>query len=186
MTPLDTPPRPEPLTFAAVAPEELPQAQTLYRGIIDHLGRTVDYPHWHSENHPAPAAIEAWANAGELFVARDGAGEAAGVVVLNHEHPPDYGAAAWAVDASGEEILVIHALGVVPKFHRRGVAWFLVEAALEQARVRGCRTVRLDTYVRNTPALELYRRYGFTDLGVHTVRHEGARVDQFHLFEYVL
>lgn len=28
--------------------------------------------------------------------------------------------------------------------------------------------------------------YGFTDLGVHTLRYEGADLSQFHLFEYVL
>ncbi|ETJ01056.1 MAG: hypothetical protein Q605_AUC01135G0002, partial [Actinomyces urogenitalis DORA_12] len=46
--------------------------------------------------------------------------------------------------------------------------------------------VRLDTYVENLPARRLYERYGFTDLGCHTLTYEGTDLNQFHLFEYLL
>lgn len=36
------------------------------------------------------------------------------------------------------------------------------------------------------PARKLYPRYGFTDLGCHTVKYEGIDLSKFHLFEYVL
>lgn len=183
---------PENLSFRRARPDETPAAQSAYREIIEHLARTVDYPHWHSENHPTPDEVQEWVEAGELHLAlapsgASGGSEAiAGVVVLNQHGVEAYRDAAWAVDAAPEDVLVIHALGVVPRFLRQGVARFIVEASLQAARGRGCRAVRLDTYVENLPARELYARYGFSDLGVHTVQYEGTDLTQFHLFEYVL
>ena len=123
-----------------------------------------------------------------LAVVKDGdpGQRVAGVVVLDHEAPEAYGTVPWAIETSPEEVLVVHVLGVAPEFLRQGVARFLVDAALDVARQKGCRTVRLDAYVENTPARELYASHGFTDLGVHTVRYEGTDLNRFHLFERVL
>lgn len=179
------------LGFRRAAPTDTGAAQDLYRRIIGHLGRTVDHPHWHSENHPSPAQVERWVRAGDLYLAvargdgRD-AQRIAGAVVLDHQAPEAYGTAAWAIGASREEVLVVHALGVVPDVLRQGVARFLVDRSLDVARGKGCRTVRLDAYVENVPARELYTRHGFTDLGLHTLRYEGTDLSQFHLFEQVL
>ncbi|USQ82072.1 GNAT family N-acetyltransferase [Ornithinimicrobium faecis] len=161
-------------------------AQAAYRQILDHLAVTVDFPHWHTENHPTPAEVESWVRAGDLHLAVASTGEIAGVVMLNHEAPDAYQDASWSVDATPTEVLVVHALGVTPGFLRQGVARFLVDASLDLARQRDCRVVRLDTYVENRPALELYTRHGFTDRGVHTLHYEGTELSQFHLFEFVL
>lgn len=175
-------------------PDDVRAAQAAYRDIVAHLARTVDYPHWHSEGHPPPELIRDWVLAGHLYLAEAPArGDAptippqtAGVMVLDHDAAEGYGDADWGVEAAPDQVLVVHALGVTPGFQRRGVARFLVDAAIRIAQEKGCRAVRLDTYVENVPARRLYERCGFTDLGVHTIHYEGALVDQFHLFEYVL
>lgn len=173
--------------FRAARPADTAAALEAYRQIIDHLAVTADFPHWHTENRPSAAEVQEWIDAGELYLALDPSGErVAGVVALNHDAPDAYRQAAWAVDAPPEQVLVVHALGVCPAFLRRGVARFLVDAALEVARGEGCRAVRLDTYVENAAARALYPRCGFTDLGVHTLHYEGTDLDQFHLFERVL
>jgi ribosomal protein S18 acetylase RimI-like enzyme len=175
------------LGFRQAEPGDTAAAQAAYRQIIDHLAATVDFPHWHTENHPTPAEVAAWIEAGDLYLALGDAREKiAGVVVLNHDAPDAYEEASWAIEGTPEQVLVVHALGVSPDFLRQGVARFLVDASLDVARAKGCRVVRLDTYVENTPARELYARYGFTDLGVHTLHYEGTDLNQFHLFEYVL
>ena len=182
-----------PLSFRRAELDETAAVQSAYRHMIAHLAATVDFPHWHTENHPNPDGVQQWVAAGELYLAVTPAADPsvetpqiAGAVVLDHDAPDAYGDAAWTVEAAGDEVLVAHALGVVPDFLRRGVARFLVDAAVRTARDRGCRAVRLDTYVENLPARELYSRYGFTDLGVHTLHYEGTDLSQFHLFEYVL
>lgn len=179
------------LSFRRAEVADTEAAQNVYRQIIDHLAVTADFPHWHTENHPTPEQVRGWVRAGDLYLAlaRDevlAEERVAGVVVLDHHAPEAYGTASWAVEASPEEVLVVHVLGVAPDFLRQGVARFLVDASLDVARQKGCRTVRLDAYVENTPARELYTRHGFTDLGVHTVRYEGTDLSRFHLFERVL
>lgn len=172
--------------FRQATTEDTAAAQATYRAIMAHLADTVDFPHWHSENHPTPAEVESWANAGQLYLAVDDADRIAGVVALDHSAPEAYQDVAWMVDAHPGEVVVVHALGVSPEHLRQGVATFLVDGTLEVARAKGSRAVRLDTYVDNLPARELYARYGFTDVGLHTLRYEGTALSQFHLFEYVL
>ena len=160
-------------------------AQDAYRRIIDYLGETGDHSRWHEVGHPKPEQVAAWAEAGELYLALDGK-QIAGVVVLNHEAIDAYATADWAVEASALEALVVHALGVMPDYLGQGVARFLLDSALDVAREAGCLAVRLDVYVENTPALRLYRSYGFRDLGCYTVDYGDIDLNEFHLFEYVL
>lgn len=174
------------LIFRRAGAGDAAAAQQAYRRIIDHLAETVDFPHWHTEDHPTPEEVAGWVEAGELYLALDDDGEIAGVTVLNHDAVDAYRLAAWAVEAEPGEALVVHALGVVPDHLGKGVSRFLVDATLDVALEQGCKAVRLDTYVENIPARKLYERYGFTDLGCHTVAYEGTDLNQFHLFEYVL
>ena len=173
------------LSFRRAETPDTAAAQAAYRKIIDHLAETVDYPHWHTEDHPTQAEVAGWVEAGELYLAVDD-DTIAGVVVLNHDAADAYQEAGWAIEAEQEEVLIVHALGVVPDHLGMGVARFLVDASIRVAREQDCRTVRLDTYVENIPARRLYERCGFTDLGCHTVRYDGTDLNQFHLFEYVL
>lgn len=175
------------LQFRRATTADTRAAQLVYRQITDHLASTVDFPHWHTEDHPSPDLIGAWAEAGELYLAvAEPSGEIAGVVVLNHSTSEGYEQAAWAVSAESRQVLAVHALGVAPGFLRQGVARFLVDCSLETGKQQGCRTVRLDTFVDNVPARRLYASYGFTDLGLHTINYPGTDLNQFHLFEYVL
>ncbi|WP_256841218.1 GNAT family N-acetyltransferase [Ornithinimicrobium cryptoxanthini] len=178
------------LRFRRAAREDTAAAQAAYQQIIEHLGATVDYPHWHSENHPSPAEVEQWVEAGDLYLALapvDADDEQiAGAMVLDHNAPAAYQDAVWAIEAASEQVLVVHALGVHPGFLRQGMARFLVHASLEVARQKGCRAVRLDTYVENLPARRLYASQGFDDLGIHTLHYDGTDLTQFHLFERVL
>ena len=173
------------LFFRRAGVGDVAAAQEEYRRIIEHLGETGDPSRWHDVGHPKPEQVAAWVEAGELYLALD-RGQIAGVVVLNHEAIDAYATADWAVEASPSEALVVHALGVVPDYLGQGVARFLLDSTLDVARKAGCLAVRLDVYVENTPALRLYRSYGFRDLGCHTVDYGDIGLNEFHLFEYVL
>lgn len=173
------------LSFRRAEVRDTAAVQEVYRAIIAHLAATVDYAHWHSENHPTPEEVRVWVAAGELYLALEDE-VIAGVTALNHESPSAYAEAAWALEATPDQVLVVHALGVSPSHLRQGVARFLVDSSLDVARSMGCHAVRLDTYVENTPARALYSNFGFTDLGVHALQYEGTDLTQFHLFEYVL
>lgn len=161
--------------------------QAAYRGIIEHLAATIDYPRWHSENHPGPDLVAEWVQTGNLYVARDTAsGRIAGLVALDHNAPGGYADAAWGIEAAPEQALIVHALGVTPEFQHRGVARFLIREIIGLARARGCLAVRLDVYTENTPGIELYRQCGFTDLGLHQLHYDTTDLSEFRLYEYVV
>lgn len=177
-----------PLTFTRARPENIAAVQQVYRTIIDHLGATIDYPRWHQVGHPGPELIASWIIAGELYVVRDGVdnNRIVGAVVLNHDAADGYGRADWAIDAPPEEVLVVHALGVLPERAGQGIARFILDATMDLARQQGLRAIRLDVYVDNTPALRLYTAYGFTDLGCHRLDYGNYDLTDFYLCELVL
>ena len=53
------------------------------------------------------------------------------------------------------------------QFHGSGVARTLMEACLEEAKGRGCRTVYLGVWEHNPRAQAFYRKFGFDVVGTH-------------------
>lgn len=175
------------LTFERSELADAAAAQAAYREIIEYLARTIDYPRWHSENHPGPDLVAEWVQTGNLYVARDTAsGRIAGLVALDHNAPGGYADAAWGIEAAPEQALIVHALGVTPEFQHRGVARFLIDEIIGLARKRGCLAVRLDVYAENEPGHRLYRQTGFTDLGLHQLHYDTTDLSAFRLYEYVV
>jgi len=133
------------LNFERAKLGEAAAVQAAYREIIDYLAATVDYPHWHSENHPGSDLVAEWVSTGNLYVARgEASGGIAGLVALDHNAPGGYADAAWGIEAAREQVLIVHGLGVTPRFQHRGVARFLIDQIIGVARKRGCLVVRLD------------------------------------------
>lgn len=56
-------------------------------------------------------------------------------------------------------------LGVMPSMRRRGSAYSLMVAAIEEARVRGTEAMLLEVAESNDPALSLYKKLGFVTVG---------------------
>ena len=61
--------------------------------------------------------------------------------------------------------LHINTLAVSPDRRRQGVATFLLQAVMAEAAQEGARRATLEVRESNTPALQLYQRFGFTVAG---------------------
>lgn len=59
----------------------------------------------------------------------------------------------------------IGSVAVGPDYRRQGIAASLLEAALNEAHLRGAATVYLEVREHNEPAQALYRRFGFEQIG---------------------
>ena len=77
------------------------------------------------------------------------------------EHLVGYGAYSVVVD----EMEVLN-LAVHPKLRRRGLGDRLLRAMLLDCASRGVRTGFLDVKVSNTAAIDLYRKFGFNQIGI--------------------
>ena len=58
-------------------------------------------------------------------------------------------------------------LGIAVKsgYRRLGIATKLIEALLDEAKKQGLKVIVLDVYEKNLPALNLYKRMGFKEVG---------------------
>jgi ribosomal protein S18 acetylase RimI-like enzyme len=88
-----------------------------------------------------------------LLGAPEAGAPAAGLVQLRYR---------WSVWRAAEDC-ELEDLFVSADARRSGLGRTLLNAAIERARARGCRRIKLDTAERNEPALALYRAAGFSD-----------------------
>lgn len=160
---------PFPVTPAVQA--DLEELTALYDRVNDTLAAGTNYPGWVRGVYPNRETAEDGLREGTLFAARQG-GVIAGTVILNHDVPPAYEGGSWSLPAEPEEVLVVHTLAVHPSFRNSGAARAMLGFAREYALQRKIKSIRLDTFESNAPAISLYlscgyRYAGTVDLGLN-------------------
>ncbi|WP_379130583.1 GNAT family N-acetyltransferase [Paenibacillus sp. sgz500958] len=104
-----------------------------------------------------------------------------GILVLDENQAEQYQHIRWT-DNKGPH-LVMHRLAVHPGVQGKGIARKLITFAEEYAAVHGYGSIRLDTYVKNSRALDLYSRLGYDRRGEV---HFPGRTAEFPVFEKII
>ena len=159
---------------------------SLYRDVVDAMHGSPYDAHWDMDYHPTESSLCESLEAGDLYVAFDDAREARvlGAFVLNAQQCAGYEQASWSTSAVDNEVSVLHLLAVSPDARGRGVGDALIAAAKDAARSREARTLRLDVLADNAPAVALYLRTGFRDLGVFPLVYDGVFAVSAHLMDF--
>jgi len=113
---------------------------------------------------------------GVLYAVTVADGEIAGVFsVVGYDRDYDLINGKWLSDG---KYLAVHRVAVAEKFRGKGAAKFIVNfAAMEIAKVRKCKSVRMDTHAKNIPMRGLLISQGFTECGVITlIRDDTERI----------
>lgn len=150
-----------PLTFRLATSADVPALRTLYDEIIDAMDASCWHAQWRKDGYPANADFLAAAEQGELHLAFVGDSLAA-AAVFNHHYNPGYNAVPWQIQCSPHQVLCIHTLGVSPRMQRCGIASAMVQHAVNIARLKNCKCIRLDVIETNRPADILYTKSGFS------------------------
>ena len=79
-------------------------------------------------------------------------------------------------DGDDAEIMTI---GVGRRFQRQGIAASLMEALIARAREQGAKRMLLEVRVDNTPALALYKRFGFAKMGLRKRYYQPEGIDAY-------
>jgi ribosomal protein S18 acetylase RimI-like enzyme len=125
------------------------------------LREAYGYSPW-DEIYPTLQHIEADIDAQHCFVAeRDGS--VVGSICVDDAQPESYGNVAWHVASARP--YCIHRLCVSTSYARQGIGQALVRYAEVHARAEGADAIRLDVYTVNPPALALYERLGYREVG---------------------
>ncbi|KOP67062.1 GCN5 family acetyltransferase [Bacillus sp. FJAT-18019] len=117
---------------------------------------------------------------GTLFAA-EGEGRILGIIVLDESQDEQYQTMNWK-QIEGPH-LMMHRLAVDPEAQGQGVARKLIAFSEEYAVRSGYKSLRLDTYAKNTAALKLYQGLGYDLRG--EVNYPGRALG-FPVFEKVL
>ncbi|OZG62608.1 ribosomal- protein-alanine acetyl transferase [Bifidobacterium hapali] len=84
------------------------------------------------------------------------------------------GFAGYWYDGDDAEIMDI---GVSAAYQRHGIAAAMMTWMIERARTQGARRMLLEVRVDNTPALALYKRFGFTTIGLRKRYYQPEGID---------
>jgi ribosomal protein S18 acetylase RimI-like enzyme len=146
-------------------PGDLPGVLALLRNCVaGMLAAGIDQ--W-DEVYPSAEKLSQDIAEGSLFARREG-GSLQGVVALDSRQDPEYAAIAWRYPEASAGI--VHRLMVAPEFQGRGLAKEMMRGLEDKARQRGLRSIRLDAFTLNPPALRLYRSLGYRETGLIRLR----------------
>ena len=164
---------------------DINELEKLYDELNDYLAGTISYPGWIKGVYPVREDAVAGVNDETLYVARYD-GRIVGSVILNHQPEKAYENVKWKIELDYSHIFVIHTFVVYPSFLKIGVGHALMDYSLELAQSSGIKSVRLDVYEKNLPAISLYEKCGFeyidtVDLGLG---HYG--LEWFKLYEKII
>lgn len=166
-------------------PNDIDELEQLYNDLNDHLAKGVNYPGWLKDVYPIRQnAIDGIADS-NLYVARHNE-KIVGSIILNHEPESAYYNSKWAFESDYLDIFVIHTFVVHPDFLKCGVGKTLIDFSVEHSVKSQVKSIRLDVYEKNTPAIKLYEKCGFKYVDTVDLELGKYGLDWFKLYERLL
>ncbi len=165
--------------------DEFRKVRRFYLSLIDSMEKMPYRPKWIKDVYPSPEYLMNAIENKELFIGLEN-DEIACAMILNSRYVDDYNKIHWKVNASGNEVLVVHTLGVHYDFNGKGYGKALVRYAIDYGRKTGRKVVRLDVLKGNVSAENLYPSVGFKEIETIPVHYENMGTDDFIMYEYEL
>lgn len=120
---------------------------------------------WKRDIYPTRKTAEDAILRQDLFVMEED-GIIYGCGIINKEQVDVYAKAKWQYDAEPDEIMVLHTLVIDPEKKRKGLGKSFVKFYEEYAKDRRCKYLRLDTNEKNVNARGMYKKLGYTEIGI--------------------
>ena len=92
----------------------------------------------------------------------------------------------WAFNSDYSDILVIHTLAVHPDYQKCGVGKELINFAIQYGKEENMKSIRLDVFEKNIPAINLYEKSGFHYVDTVDLGLGKYGLDKFRLYEILL
>jgi len=149
---------------------DVDEIEQLYNDLNDYLAANINFPGWKKGFYPVRQNAIDGIESNHLFVAKQ-KGKIVGSIILSHKPENAYSKATWGFETDYSDVLVIHTLAVHPEYLKCGIGKNLMNFALQFGDEHHMKSIRLDVYENNLPAIRLYESYGFkyidtVDLGL--------------------
>ena len=163
--------------------EEYDSIIAFYDDVIERTPNVRRYAQWQKGKHPTADGIRAYIEEGSIYLHKE-QDAIVGAMALPMYQSEDYHAIEWSEQVPDDEVAVIHILAVSPDHQGSGIGSEMVREAIELARAKGMKAIRLDALATNTPAHKLYERLGFEYRGKQHLYAENTGWTDFFFFEY--
>lgn len=165
--------------------EDYDNIKDFYDSLIDSMANSEFNPGWIKDIYPDQKYLIKSIENNELYVGELD-GQIVTCMVVNHEYSEDYNNVKWSIEATDEEIFIIHTLGVHPAFTGQGIAKQMVEKVIEVAHSKEIKTIRLDVREGNIPAEKVYVKMGFKYLDTIKIFYENSGWTNFKIYELII
>lgn len=173
------------MIFGKGTQEDIDALAALYDGLNDYLEENTNYPGWKKGIYPTRDVAVKGIEENTLHVARLN-GTIVGTVILNHEPEAAYDEVKWKSETDYQWILVLRTFVVDPKYMKIGVGKAIMEYCDAFGLQEGAKSIRLDVYENNMPAIKLYERCGYEFVGTVDLGFGEYGLDWFKLYEKLL
>lgn len=120
---------------------------------------------WIRDIYPTAETARAALERDDLFVEEED-GLVVGAAIINQQQVDVYENADWKYKVPGQEVMVLHTLVISPKASGKGFGPAFVRFYEEYALSHNCHYLRIDTNEKNSRARAMYKKLGFTEIGV--------------------
>ena len=166
-------------------PADIDKLEKLYDDLNDYLSATINYPGWIKGIYPIRENAVTGVQNNNLFVVRH-EGKIVGSIILDHQPEEAYHGVKWKLDVDYSYIFVVRTFVVHPSFLKIGVGRALMDFSFELAKKSGVKSIRLDVYEKNIPAILLYEKCGFEYIDTVDLGLGNYGLDWFKLYEKVI
>ena len=173
------------LIFELGVTSDIDELELLYNNLNDYLLMHTNYPGWIKGIYPTRKNATEGISSKTLFVARS-EGKITGSIILNHQPEEAYDDADWLVETTYDNIYVIRTFVIHPNFMGKGIGNALLNYSIEFAKKSGIKTIRLDVYEKNIPAIKLYEKNGFIYTGTVDLGLGNYGLKWFRLYEKII
>jgi len=164
---------------------DIDELENLYNTINDYLAAGVNYPGWIKDIYPIRQNAIDGIKSNNLYVAKQN-GEIIGSIILNHEPETAYYNVKWKIESDYSNIIVIHTFVIHPAFMKLGIGKALMDFANEYSIQSNIKSIRLDVYEKNVPAINLYEKCGFQYINIVDLGLGNHGLNWFKLYEKIL
>ncbi|MDO0822655.1 GNAT family N-acetyltransferase [Desulfosporosinus nitroreducens] len=165
--------------------KDINELEQLYNDLNDHLAKGINFPGWKKGFYPIRQDAIDGIEHGNLYVAKYN-GKIVGSVILNHLPEDAYYKAKWKYESDYSDIFIIHTFIVHPNFWKRGIGYALINFSIEHGIESQVKSIRLDVYEGNIPAIRLYEKCGFKYIDTVDLGLGNYGLDWFKLYEKLL
>lgn len=161
---------------------DIDEIARLYDDLNDYLTSHTNYPGWIKGIYPVRETAVSGIEEGTLYIVRRG-GCIAGTFILNHKPEDGYGTVNWPDELEEKDVFIIHTLALHPLYLKHGMGMEIMEWIINYCRMAGGKAIRLDTYEKNIPAIQLYQKCGFQYIDTVDLGYGESGLDYFKLYQ---